>query len=149
MNKFLRILITIWELPQTLLAGSMIFFLGRKITGHESFKDARLFYVKKFPGAISLGRFIILNTGYSSDEKTKKHEYGHSLQSLYLGWLYIIIVGLPSIIRAFAWKLLNLTVPLTTEDILKTGQINWDSAERSMQYRNTHSNIYMFPGHPA
>ncbi len=108
MNKFLRILITIWELPQTLLAGSMIFFLGRKITGHESFKDARLFYVKKFPGAISLGRFIILNTGYSSDEKTKKHEYGHSLQSLYLGWLYIIIVGLPSIIRAFAWKLLKL-----------------------------------------
>jgi hypothetical protein len=108
MNRFLRILIIIWELPQTLLAGSIIIFLRRNLTGNETFKDARLFYVKNFPGAISLGRFIILNKVYSSDETTKKHEYGHSLQSLYLGWLYLIIVGLPSIIRAFAWKLLKL-----------------------------------------
>ena len=28
------------------------------------------------------------------------HEYGHHIQSLYLGWLYLPLVGLPSIIRS-------------------------------------------------
>lgn len=40
--------------------------------------------------------------------RTKKHEYGHSRQSLYLGPLYLIVVGLPSIIWAgFVYNLVR------------------------------------------
>ncbi len=64
--------------------------------------------MKKFSGGISLGRFIILNEKYSGNELSIKHEYGHSIQSLYLGWFYLIIIGLPSIIRVIIWGLLKL-----------------------------------------
>lgn len=108
MSKCLRILLIIWELPQTLLAGIIIVFLRKRVVGREAFCNAKILYVKKFPGGISLGRFIILNAGYSNNEISKKHEYGHSIQSSYLGWFYLITVGLPSIIRAITWKLLKL-----------------------------------------
>ena len=49
-------------------------------------------------GSVSLGMFIFVNN--ITDIKTIKHEYGHCRQSNYLGWLYLIIIGLPSIIWA-------------------------------------------------
>ena len=111
MNRFLKILLIIWELPQILLAGMIIVFLRRKIINRETFGHANILYIKNFPGGISLGRFIILNAGYFNDRLSKKHEYGHSIQSLYLGWLYLIIVGLPSIIRIIVWRSLKLDSP--------------------------------------
>jgi len=108
MNIFLKILLFIWELPQTFLACILIIFTRKKVVGKETFGKTKIFYAKNFPGGISLGRFIILNSMYINDEMTKKHEYGHSIQSMYLGWLYLIIVGLPSIIRAAIWKSLKL-----------------------------------------
>jgi hypothetical protein len=107
-NIFLKILLFIWELPQTLLACIIIIFTRKKVVRKETFGNTKIFYAKNFPGGISLGRFIILNSMHASDEMIKKHEYGHSIQSMYLGWLYLIIVGLPSIIRVAIWKLLKL-----------------------------------------
>lgn len=49
---------------------------------------------------ISLGLFIFVSTdnaGHVSMEMSQ-HEYGHTVQSLILGPLYLIIIGLPSII---------------------------------------------------
>lgn len=52
-------------------------------------------------------RYIVLPYHYlrsSSStyvQKTIHHEYGHTRQSLYLGWLYLLIIGLPSI--TWAW----------------------------------------------
>lgn len=55
-----------------------------------------------FPGGISLGTYIIISEQSYRDKRnrTKKHEYGHSRQSLYLGPLYLIVVGLPSLLWA-------------------------------------------------
>ncbi len=108
MNRFLRILLFIWELPQTLLASMIIVFLRKKIIKRETFKHTNILYAKNFPGGLSLGRFIIFNARYFNDKLSKKHEYGHSIQSLCLGWLYLIIVGLPSIMRVIVWRLLKL-----------------------------------------
>lgn len=121
MNRYLRILLFIWELPQTILAGMIMAFIRRNIIKREAFRYANILYVKNFPGGISLGRFIILNAGYSNDESSKKHEYGHSIQSLYLGWFYLIIVGLPSIMRVIIWRLLKLESP----DYYKGYPENW------------------------
>ena len=46
---------------------------------------------------ISLGRYVLLNMNSYQLEKTIKHELGHSKQSKYLGWFYLLVVGLPSI----------------------------------------------------
>ena len=110
MNKSIKILLLIWELPQAILAGLIIIFLRRKITGYERYKNANIIYIEKFPAGISLGRFIILNDKYSGNELSIKHEYGHTVQSLYLGWFYLLVIGLPSIIRVIIWRSLGLKV---------------------------------------
>ena len=98
----------IWELPQIFLAGMIIIFLRRKITGREYYKNANIIYIKKFPAGISLGRFIILNDKYEGNKLSIKHEYGHTVQSMYLGWLYLFVIGLPSIIRVLVWRMKRL-----------------------------------------
>jgi len=108
LNRYLKNLLIIWELPQTFLAGIIIFFSRKKIIRRGIYKNVSIIYVKNFPGGLSLGRYIILNNKYSGDELSIKHEYGHSNQSLYLGWFYLLIVGLPSIIRAILWRKLKL-----------------------------------------
>ena len=54
-----------------------------------------------FRGGISLGKYIIVSQWTS--KKTIKHEYGHCKQSKYLGWLYLLIIGLPSLIWAWMY----------------------------------------------
>ena len=41
------------------------------------------------------------NDGKSIDEK---HEYGHCRQSEYLGWLYLIVIGIPSLIWCLCYN---------------------------------------------
>lgn len=50
----------------------------------------------------SFGRTIIIQPAYSNDVELIKHEYGHTIQSFYLGWLYLVIVGIPSVIHWIA-----------------------------------------------
>jgi hypothetical protein len=98
----------IWELPQTVLAALVIILFKRRITKRISYKLSSIFYMKGFPGGISLGRFIILNEKYIDKKFPGRHEYGHSIQSLYLGWLYLLVVGIPSLIRSIVWRLFKL-----------------------------------------
>lgn len=48
---------------------------------------------------VSLGNFILLDSDVYHDNNTYRHEYGHHIQSLYLGWLYLFIIGIPSAIH--------------------------------------------------
>ena len=104
MKLFKIILSFVWEFPQMILAGMIFIFIKNNITGREVFKRSIILYIEGFPGGISMGRFIMLNNRYIDDDLSKKHEYGHSIQSLILGWLYLPFIGLPSIIRAVIWK---------------------------------------------
>jgi len=108
MAFYLWILFITWELPQAVLAGCIAAINCRRITGSETYNHARILYVKDFPGGISLGRLIFLNNKYSVDDMSKKHEYGHTLQSLFLGWTYLLVVGIPSIYRAVLWRIKKL-----------------------------------------
>ena len=47
---------------------------------------------------LSLGLFIFLPEG--AGDRLLAHEYGHTLQSLLLGPLYLAVIGLPSLIWA-------------------------------------------------
>lgn len=85
MKKFL---LYIHQLPQNLLGLLVIFF--SYAVYHEHFKV--WFTECKF--GVSLGKYIIISD--QSTMNSLKHERGHQEQSRRLGWLYLIIIGLPS-----------------------------------------------------
>lgn len=89
MNK---ILLFIWQVPQNLLGLLVILFTKAEKTNSFYWRTS------KYRFGVSLGSYIIF--GAVSDKYIKwqsvKHEQGHQKQSLYLGWLYLIIIGLPS-----------------------------------------------------
>ncbi|MHB1377742.1 MAG: hypothetical protein ACYCXB_10060 [Candidatus Humimicrobiaceae bacterium] len=99
-----RKFLIIWELPQILLALILYAIMKKRIIKAIDYKDSKVFFVKDFSGGISLSFIIFLNEIDLNNLKAIKHEYGHTIQSLYLGWFYLVIVGLPSIIRASIWK---------------------------------------------
>jgi hypothetical protein len=95
-----RIALYLWSLPQNLL-GLLLRLIYK---GNDSqYEDAIVRRSVKMHGGISLGKYIIINQW--STQKTVQHEYGHCIQSKRLGWLYLIVVGLPSIIWAglYGW----------------------------------------------
>jgi len=93
-----------WELPQILLALNLYAIIKKRIIQAMDYKDSRIYFVQGFPGGISLSFIIFLNYVDLNNLRAIKHEYGHTIQSLYLGWFYFFIVGVTSVIRASIWN---------------------------------------------
>ena len=95
MKKLKEALLYIWQLPQNLVG----LFVRHIYTGEVKHRVAGIdfWYCKSFEGGISLGNMVMIGSKY---ELTVRHEYGHQKQSKMLGWLYLPIIGLPSIIWA-------------------------------------------------
>ncbi len=92
----------LWGLPQNLfgalaalvLRGTRFRYHGAVVTLYRPVK----FLSNK--SGFSLGMFIFMPEGWSEEVRRRLvvHEYGHTVQSLLLGPLYLIVVGLPSVI---------------------------------------------------
>lgn len=103
-SKFKKILKQIgywtWCLPQTLV-GLIVSKVNKGLkhiyVDPETGLEIEYYMSEKFKGGISLGKYIIVNE-CMDDEHTIKHEYGHQLQSFILGPLYLLVIGLPSLI---------------------------------------------------
>jgi len=58
----------------------------------------------KIQGGLSLGNFIFTTCNMEKEQiensRLIKHEFGHALQSALLGPLFLIVIGLPSVIWA-------------------------------------------------
>lgn len=80
------IILYIWQLPQNIVGLFVVFFSRAKKNND--------IYLTDYYFGVSLGKYIILDK-YCS-ETDIKHEKGHQRQSLYLGWLYLLVIGLPS-----------------------------------------------------
>lgn len=85
----------IWQLPQHGLGLLLRAIYRGTDTEYEGAIVRRSLQMQ---GGISLGRYIIVNR-YAS-RKTIMHEYGHCLQSRKLGWFYLLVVGIPSLLHA-------------------------------------------------
>lgn len=83
-----KVLLFLWQLPQNILGLLVILFTNAKYCN----KGCWVTTVSKF--GVSLGKYIIF--GQVVNDISLKHEQGHQKQSLYLGWLYLLIIGLPS-----------------------------------------------------
>ena len=85
----------VWGLPQTLL-GLLVLFA---CPGCErSIYRGAVVTRWRGRGGVSLGLFLFVPE--KADDRLLAHEYGHSLQSLLLGPLYLIVIGLPSLVWA-------------------------------------------------
>lgn len=96
-----NVLLWIWQLPQNLFGLAVLLF-NKIVHGCVKFQsiDGIGYYSVKHVNncGVSLGNYILLDSDRSITEKAIHHEYGHQKQSLKYGWLYLVIVGLPSAI---------------------------------------------------
>jgi hypothetical protein len=86
----------IWELPQNILGAILWLIYRKKVKSIEVIHRRIFLQVSGF--GISLGSFIFWS--YYPYRDIRKHEYGHSIQSLIFGPLYLLIIGIPSLSRA-------------------------------------------------
>lgn len=106
-NAALYALLYLWQLPQNLVGLFLLmWYESNALFLMRDYKDVHVCYASEMRGGIALGRYIILPYRYSyiwtpEVQKTHDHEWGHTRQSLYLGWLYLIVIGLPSL--TWAW----------------------------------------------
>ena len=90
----------IWQFPQNLIG-----YIISKVTMNTHmfrYLNAEV-YVWLRKDGISLGKYIFVPIG-CFDEDFIKHEYGHTIQSKYLGWFYLLVIGIPSLIWAGCCK---------------------------------------------
>ena len=112
MKKIFFVLIQCtWGLPQTLL-GLIVFLINIK-KKHYLYHGA-IITERNVPSSVSLGLFVFTTTNPMKDKRTKNkipdeelsgrllvHEYGHTIQSLIFGPVYLIVMGIPSTLWGF------------------------------------------------
>lgn len=81
---------TLWEFPQLLVG--LICLLIYKARYHSAYKGSFVFFSEKIRSSVCFGYIIII-----VNEKSIPHEYGHSRQSMYLGPLYLLVIGVCSV----------------------------------------------------
>lgn len=91
----------IWCLPQNIVG--FFVYLYCLFTGgcKRCVKDGIVWYSTKHKFGVSLGFWIFLNE--RSETIDIWHEFGHQIQSLMFGWLYLIVIGLPSGTSNIKW----------------------------------------------
>ncbi len=90
-----------WGLPQNLVG--LGFFLFYRLRGcpHFSYQGAVVTIWTNPTGSMSMGRYLFLEPSWTpKDHDLLAHEYGHTIQSLFFGPLYLLTVGLPSVLWA-------------------------------------------------
>ena len=103
MRKWLyRLLQCSWGLPQT-LAGALLYLCYRR-SPHEALGGAVHTRWPRGDG-LSLGMFIFTpESGGDWDGRMVWHEYGHTFQSLMLGPLYLLVIGIPSAVWCLCFQ---------------------------------------------
>lgn len=97
--KLLYVLIQMtWGLIQNIVG--IIGYLIFSNCIHYTYKESVVTIVPGKWGGVSLGMFIFISDGVTKEDapnsRVVNHEYGHTLQSLMLGPLFFIIIGIPS-----------------------------------------------------
>ena len=101
-----------WGLPQTIL-GFIHFLIN--IKQEHYYYHGSVVTIWKSKSSLSLGMFVFVSDDpfcyydsfretYSENEFSNMllvHEYGHTIQSLFFGPLYLLFVGVPSIMWSF------------------------------------------------
>ena len=125
-----------WGLPQNLLGLLLLpIFRGERFRFHGALVTVykKLRFIKNRSG-FSLGSFIFLPESWSDCERKHLtvHEYGHTVQSLILGPVYLFVVGLPSC--AWSHRYLRRSAIYRSRGIAYTDRFPEHSADRLGEY---------------
>lgn len=103
-KAILLLLLLLWELPQSFVGIIVlgVFHANGKIKSTE--RNKLCLFVQTRETGVSLGRFVFWTANANRyahlNNDCKMHEYGHSLQSIMLGPMYLFVIGIPSVLRA-------------------------------------------------
>ena len=103
----MKILLYFWQLPQNLL-GLLLVAILRPERKYIMDNGNIIYFAKRMAGGMSLGKYSIVASYHwraTLEEvlkrDTPRHEaIGHATQSVYLGWLYLPVIGLQSGLHA-------------------------------------------------
>jgi hypothetical protein len=105
-NFVIQIFFLTWCLPNYLLAFIVFILIAGRCQVSRYQSSVCLIYPPNLfssrAGAVCLGNLLLVPQNASKE--LIAHEYGHSLQNLYLGPLYFLLIGLPSFIRACSFS---------------------------------------------
>lgn len=98
-------LLYLWQLPQNVL-GVLLLNVYKPSRVYVMDNGVEIYYSHKIDGGVSLGKYVIVFNGHyrktleeSLKRNTVRHlAVGHSRQSRLLGWLYPVVIGIPSLI---------------------------------------------------
>ena len=95
----------VWQFPQ-MLAAWIWYLIRKKSILYNSIGNFYTVYVGANRGGVTLGDKIFISKCYHGEylNMVIAHESGHVKQSLYLGPLYLIVIGIPSILWAWSHK---------------------------------------------
>lgn len=92
------VLLFLWQLPQNILALIILLVNRKSKVKHEDYYNVKYYTVKHLcDRGTSLGNYILFDCDSVVTAKAVRHEIGHQKQSVYLGWLYLFVIGLPSV----------------------------------------------------
>ena len=93
-----NIILYLWQLPQNIVGLIILFYnINSMKKVFDDKTNINYYTVKKISDcSISLGNYIIMDKDVYISDTDLKHEHGHQIQSLILGWFYLIVIGIPS-----------------------------------------------------
>ena len=105
----MKTLNVLWQLPQYLISLVVLgwFKMTGKVVGKRYVtgglaKYSSVYFIKSDQkSAFSMGELIFILNGYKDVfalNKAIRHEYGHAIQSVKWGWLYLLVIGIPSLL---------------------------------------------------
>lgn len=105
MKWLISFLLWLWQFPQN-LCGIIYRSISKDnricvIENNDSRSVGAKVYLQKTKGGVSLGKYIFINQDYIDKEIVIKHECGHVKQSKILGPLYLLVIGIPSILHVW------------------------------------------------
>lgn len=97
-----NLLMWLWQFPQNLLAICIEGILCEAAYREGKIDGSTLIYNYVLP-TMSLGNYIFVNTMFSNTDI--KHSHGHSKQSRILGPLYLVVIGIPSLLHLIVYNI--------------------------------------------
>jgi hypothetical protein len=86
----------LWQAMQNIVG--LCYLPIAKASFKEKVGDVYVFETDSKNGSVSLGNLVFITQRTRNYEHTLQHEIGHTIQSKYLGPLYLFVIGIPSIL---------------------------------------------------
>lgn len=100
-----NVLLWIWQIPQNILAICLEGIICQGFYRNDKLKSKTIIYNNVLPSGLSLGDYIFVN---NYNEYVIKHELGHCKQSEILGPLYLVVIGIPSLLHNIIHRIFSL-----------------------------------------